>query len=115
MPSTTELCVFCQKSYRSLIQHYRKSFYGQIHQSKKVDNATEASQSGKKRYVDDSCHDPMVENGYDDPYPVDDSEANDVDVSPILPPVYYPVGTVFHPPEKKGQQFTYTNQHKGYV
>jgi hypothetical protein len=66
MPSTTELCVYCQKSYRSLIQHYRKSFCGQIHHSKKVDNATEVSQSGKKIYADDSCHDPMVENGYDD-------------------------------------------------
>jgi hypothetical protein len=116
MPPTTELCAFCQKSYRSLIQHYRKSFCGQIYESKKVDNVTENSKLSKKRYADDANHDSaMVDTGDDDPFLFDDHEDIDEDESPNIPPVYFPAGTVFHPPEKKGQHFTYTNQQKGYV
>jgi hypothetical protein len=49
MFSNTELFANCQHRYdHSLIQHYRKSFYGQIHHSKKVDSAA-AAPSEKKR------------------------------------------------------------------
>jgi hypothetical protein len=75
------------------------------------ETAPHPSNSGKKRPAAAIEHDEkIVDDGDECSFPAVDEE-----IMSETPEVYYPPGTVFHPPDARGTHFTYTNQMKGYV
>jgi hypothetical protein len=115
MSNQTENCRYCQKSYRSLIQHYRKSYCGQVHHSQSLNIDTVKQHAGSKRCIDEYEDDDVFGGNYDHQDNVSFSDEQEAQICADLPKVYYPEGTIFHPPEAIGTSFTYTNQTKGYV